>query len=225
MSSSHGHAPPSDPSSHPPSPLAHALAQNRAWATHTTNTHPTFFKTLSTGQHPPILWLGCSDSRVPETTITGLEPGQIFVHRNIANILPPTDLNSAAVIEYAVAHVGVQHVVVCGHTACGGCTAALGNERIGVIDAWLMPLRRLRAGMVAGWEGVAKEERVQRLVEANVKEGVRTLRENPNVVRAVRERGLMVHGLVYDIATGLLRELEVEDVEGEGVRREAFGVE
>ncbi|MCJ1317597.1 hypothetical protein MMC15_002922 [Xylographa vitiligo] len=205
--------------------LAHALAQNRAWAHHTASSQPAFFSTLSAGQHPPILWLGCSDSRVPETTITGLQPGQIFVHRNIANILPPTDLNSAAVIEYAVAHVGVQHVVVCGHTSCGGCIAALGNDRIGVIDAWLLPLRKLRAGMVKGWEGVGKEERVQRLVEANVKAGVRTLRENPNVVKAVAERGVKVHGLVYDIKTGMLSELDVEDEDGEGVRREAFAVQ
>ncbi|MCJ1290960.1 hypothetical protein MMC34_002502 [Xylographa carneopallida] len=205
--------------------LAHALTQNRAWATHTASTQPAFFSTLATGQHPPILWLGCSDSRVPETTITGLAPGQIFVHRNIANILPPTDLNSAAVIEYAVAHVGVRHVVVCGHTSCGGCIAALGNERIGVIDAWLLPLRKLRAELGKGWEGVGKEERVQRLVEANVKAGVRTLRENPNVVKAVAERGVTVHGLVYDIKTGVLSELEVEDEEGEGVRKEAFGVQ
>ncbi|MCJ1432916.1 hypothetical protein MMC27_002274 [Xylographa pallens] len=205
--------------------LAHALAQNRAWASHTASAQPAFFSTLSAGQHPPILWLGCSDSRVPETTITGLQPGQIFVHRNIANILPPTDLNSAAVIEYAVAHVGVQHVVVCGHTSCGGCIAALGNDRIGVIDAWLLPLRKLRAELGKGWEGVGKEERVQRLVEANVKAGVRTLRENPNVVKAVAERGVKVHGLVYDIKTGVLSELEVEDEDGEGVRREAFAVQ
>ena len=128
-------------------------------------------------------------------------------------------------IEYAVAHVGVRHVVVCGHTSCGGCIAALGNERIGVIDAWLLPLRKLRAELGKGWEGVGKEERVQRLVEANVKAGVRTLRENPNVVKAVAERGVTVHGLVYDIKTGVLSELEVEDEEGEGVRKEAFGVQ
>ncbi|MCJ1397853.1 hypothetical protein MMC11_001049 [Xylographa trunciseda] len=206
-------------------PLSHALAQNRAWASHTATSKPTFFPTLSTGQHPPILWLGCSDSRVPETTITGLQPGDIFVHRNIANILPPTDLNSAAVIEYAVAHVGVQHIVVCGHTSCGGCIAALGNDRIGVIDAWLLPLRKLRAGLAKQWEGWSKEERVQRLVEENVKQGVRTLRENSNVVKAVAERGVKVHGLVYDIKTGELKELEVEDEEGEGVRREAFAVQ
>ncbi|MCJ1388385.1 hypothetical protein MMC18_001232 [Xylographa bjoerkii] len=206
-------------------PLTYALAQNRAWAQHTATAKPTFFPTLSSGQHPPILWLGCSDSRVPETTITGLQPGDIFVHRNIANILPPTDLNSAAVIEYAVAHVGVQHIVVCGHTSCGGCIAALGNDRIGVIDAWLLPLRKLRAGLTREMEGLPKEERVQRLVEANVKAGVRTLRENPNVIKAVGDRGVKVHGLVYDIKTGELKELEVEDEEGEGVRREAFGVQ
>jgi len=204
--------------------LSQALAQNRAWASHTASSKPSFFPTLSTGQHPPILWLGCSDSRVPETTITGLQPGDIFVHRNIANILPPTDLNSAAVIEYAVAHVGVQHIVVCGHTSCGGCIAALGNDRIGVIDAWLLPLRKLRAGLAKEWADWPKEERVQRLVEENIKQGVRTLRENPNVVKAVAERGVKVHGLVYDIKTGELKELEVPDEEGEHVRMEAFGV-
>lgn len=186
---------------------------------------PDLFPTLSKGQHPPILWLGCSDSRIPETTVLGLDPGDVFTHRNIANIVHRGDLNAAAVIEYAVAHVGVQHVVLCGHTSCGGVNAALGNKKIGVIDTWLLPLRELRSRFAGQWEkeGLSAEEKVGRLVEENVKAGVRVLRANPNVIAAEKGRGLKVHGCVYDIGTGLVRELKMEVDEGEEKARvEAF---
>lgn len=156
----------------------------------------------------------------------GLQPGDVFVHRNIANALPATDLNSQSVIAYAVAHLKVKHIVVCGHTSCGGVNAALANDRLGLIDAWLMPLRRLRAELVGGWEreGLSAGERAVRLVEANVREGVRGLRENAEVIDGVRERGVQVHGLVYDVGSGLLRELEIEEGKGEEEKREeAFG--
>ena len=108
-------------------PLQQALSSNKSWATHTSSTNSSLLEKNSKGQSPQILWIGCSDSRVPETTILGLQPGDVFVHRNIANVLPPTDLSSQAVITYAVAHLKVKQVVVCGHTSCGGVAAALGN--------------------------------------------------------------------------------------------------
>ena len=164
---------------------------------------------------------------MPETTILGLKPGDVFVHRNIANVLPATDLSSQSVIAYAVGHVKVQHVVVCGHTSCGGVAAALGNDRLGVIDAWLLPLRKLRAANKAKWdkEGLSDKEKALRLVDANVRQGVQTLKENAEVIHAMKERGLVVHGLVYDVACGELRELEIEEDEDEGTKRkEAFGM-
>ena len=153
----------------------------------------------------------------------GLLPGDVFVHRNIANILHPGDLSAAAVIEYAVAHVGVKHVVLCGHTSCGGVNAALGNKKIGVIDTWLLPLRELRARCVGELAGLSPEEKTTRLVEENVRAGVRVLRANPNVIAATKERGVVVHGCVYDIKTGLVRVLDCEVHEKEDkAMKEAF---
>jgi len=137
------------------------------------------------------------------------------VHRNIANILHPGDLSAASVIEYAVAHVGVEHVVLCGHTSCGGVNAALGNSKIGVIDAWLLPLRALRAKGKKTLEGLGEREKGLWLVEENVKEGVRVLRGNSNVIAAQKGRGLKVHGAVYDIEKGELREVDCACGEGE----------
>jgi len=205
----------------PTAALSKALASNRAWSAAQHASDASFLPTLAQGQAPAILWLGCSDSRVPETTILGLPPGAVFTHRNIANIITSTDLSALSVIEYAVAAVGVRHVVLCGHTACGGVAAALANKRIGVIDAWLAPLRRLRMGLAAELAGLGAEAANLRLVEANVAEGVKVLRANPNVLRAARDRGLLVHGAVYDLKTGLVRELAVEEGEAEVRAREA----
>lgn len=153
----------------------------------------------------------------------GLQPGDVFVHRNIANILPPGDLNSQSVIAFAVVNLKVKHIVVCGHTSCGGVNAALANQKLGLIDAWLTPLRKLRAQNAKDWEGLEGPDRALKLVEANVKQGVQTLRENAEVIDAVKERGLVVHGLVYNVASGELRELECEEEEEVGkVREEAF---
>ena len=132
------------------------------------------------------------------------------MHRNIANIIPTTDLSSASVIEFAVVYLKVKIVVVCGHEGCGGVGGALGNSKLGVIDQWLMPLRELRSKFWAELEKLSAEERVQRLVVENVRAGVRTVRGNANVLNA----GIKVVGLVYDIKTGKLREIDVEDDEG-----------
>lgn len=191
-----------------------ALAKNREWAAQTAREHPDLFPALAKGQSPEILWIGCSDSRCPETTLLGLQPGDVFVHRNIANVLHPSDLSSGAVIEYAVRHLKVKHVVVCGHTSCGGVAAALGNKELGILDPWLMPLRRLREQNLAMLQ--TSENAALKLVELNVLDGVKTLKEKSVVIEAMDQRGLQVHGVVYDVGSGLLRELET------GERQEAI---
>ena len=182
--------------------------------------------TLAKGQKPQILWIGCSDSRLPETTVLDLKPGDVFVHRNVANIVYPGDLSSAAVIEYAVNALEVKHIVLCGHTGCGGIGAALGNKHIGLIDAWLMPLRNLRYRLHDELEAMKPEERIPRLARENVLQGVEVLKENPNVLRAQLEGRVQVHGILYDVATGELEELDTttSDAELDKMRR-AFKVE
>jgi len=199
------------------------LAGNKKWAEDTAKNDSELFTELAKGQHPGILWIGCSDSRVPETTISGFKPGQIFVHRNIANILHPGDLSAASVIEYAVAHVKVQHVVVCGHSSCGGVNAALGNSKIGVIDCWLLPLRELRAQGGAELKKLEGPEQTKWLVEANVKRGVQVLRANANVIEAIKSRNLQVHGVVYNIDKGTLDVIDVpQSAEEKAAVHEAF---
>lgn len=190
-----------------------ALRQNKEWAAQTAREHPDLFPTLATGQQPQILWLGCSDSRCPETTLLGLKPGDVFVHRNIANILHPGDLSSGAVIEYAVHHLRVNHVVVCGHTACGGVAAAMGNKQLGILDPWLLPLRQVRERNLSLLQGLTDEEAALKLVELNVREGLDVVKQKGAVLSAMQERGLQVHGLIYDVGSGVLRELDTEDSE------------
>jgi carbonic anhydrase len=172
---------------------------------------PALFERLSKGQSPQILWVGCADSRCPETTILGLNPGDVFVHRNIANILIPTDLNSLSVIQYAVQYLEVKHIVVCGHTSCGGIAAALGNKKLGLIDTWLMPLRQLRRENLELLETMDEKGRGLKLVELNVRAGIDVLMDNALVLDAISERGLKVHGLIYDVGTGELNELDINE--------------
>lgn len=143
----------------------------------------------------------------------GLKPGDVFVHRNIANVMHAADLSAASVIEFAVVHLKVQHVVLCGHTACGGANAALGNKKLGILDIWLWPLRRLREENLAELEklGDNAAAKASRLAELNVLAGVRLLKENGAIIDAVEQRGLQVHGVIYDVATGKLREIESGD--------------
>ncbi|KAK2762079.1 hypothetical protein FQN54_001086 [Arachnomyces sp. PD_36] len=188
-----------------------ALAQNVDWASKTAEENPALFPTLASGQHPEILWIGCADSRCPETTILGLQPGDVFVHRNIANIVQTSDLNSASVIEYAVVYLKVKHIVVCGHTSCGGVAASLANKKLGLIDTWLLPLRRLRQENLELLKTMTLEEGALKIAELNVLQGLRTLQENHVVLDAIEERGLKLHGLVYDVGSGKLRELESDE--------------
>ncbi|WYZ35638.1 hypothetical protein EsH8_X_000285 [Colletotrichum jinshuiense] len=194
---------------HDQNKFLYALSSNQAWAGYKSHQNPQFFQKLASGQSPSILWLGCSDSRVPETTILGLGPGDVFVHRNIANIVAPTDINTSAVIEYAVAHLKVKHVVLCGHSACGGAKAALGDSRVGgVLDTWLVPLKTIRAQNAEELAGIKNEDsRAVRIAEMNVETGVKVLMANVTVQEAIEDRGLTVHGVLFDIASGRIRDL------------------
>jgi len=188
-----------------------ALVQNAKWASKTAEDYPELFPKLASGQHPEILWIGCSDSRCPETAILGLQPGDVFVHRNIANIVQYNDLSSASVIEYAVVHLRVKHIVVCGHTACGGVAAALSNKKLGLLDSWLMPLRRMREQNLHVLNPLDPPSAALKLAEINIRQGLRTLSENSVVIDAMQERDLRLHGALYDVGSGILRELDTEE--------------
>ncbi|KAL2819468.1 carbonic anhydrase [Aspergillus granulosus] len=189
-----------------PDTLTALLKRNKAWAARTALQHPCLFPELADGQEPEILWIGCSDSRCPETTLLDLRPGDVFVHRNIANVLHPSDLSSSAVIEYAVRHLHVKHVVLCGHTNCGGVAAAMGDKSLGILDPWLLPLRELREAHQDRLDSLPPNKAALTLVELNVLAGVKTLRRMNVVSEAIR-KGLKVYGLVYDVGSGILQEL------------------
>ncbi|KAB5566384.1 carbonic anhydrase [Coniochaeta sp. 2T2.1] len=197
----------------------YALSSNNAWAGYKAHQNPEFFPKLASGQSPKILWLGCSDSRCPETTILGMQPGDVFVHRNIANIIAPTDINTTAVIEYAVAHLKVKHVVLCGHTGCGGAAAALMDQRVGgVLDTWLTPLKAVRNAHREELDAIKDDKaRAIRIAELNVRQGIETLMANVTIQEAIGERGLDVHGVLFDIGSGRIKDL------GFGTRKEGHG--
>lgn len=153
----------------------------------------------------------------------GAKPGTCFVHRNIANVITATDISATSVIEYAVHALKVKHIVLCGHTGCGGCKASLQNSKVGKIDTWLMPLRQLRLKHAAELEKLEGPAQGTRMAELNVMNGVNVIRQNPDVIQAIKERGLTVHGVIYDLGTGLLRELDVPD-ENAGKRHWAFAM-
>lgn len=203
-----------------------AFVSNKSWVSTITKSKPDLLPTLAKGQSPEILWIGCSDSRCPETTILGLQPGDVFVHRNIANILVPTDLSSLSVIQYAVEYLKVKHIVVSGHTKCGGVAASLGNKKLGLIDTWLLPLRALRRDNLKLLESLEPDQAALKLVELNVRAGVKVLEENPTVIDAISERGVKIHGVIYDVGSGELKELDIEeDEETVRSRKTAFKIE
>ncbi|GAB7350439.1 hypothetical protein MBLNU459_g1046t1 [Dothideomycetes sp. NU459] len=192
--------------------FAHTLASRVSeWSTKTSQTDPDFFPRSAKGQAPRILWIGCADSRIPETTILGLKPGEVFVHRNIANIITATDINSLSVIEFAVAHLKVEHILVCGHTSCGGVNAALGNTRLGLLDIWLQPMRQLRMEHTDELEALDKDARGHRLCQYNVVRSLDVLRMNPTVIDAMNSRALELHGVIYNVASGKLEVVETSE--------------
>ena len=191
--------------------LADLFARNRAWAEGHVAADPAFFERLRDLQRPELLWIGCSDSRVPANEIVGLAPGELFVHRNVANVVPVTDLNAMAVIEYAVSSLGVRHVIVCGHYRCGGVRAALEGHQAGAVALWLQPLRLLAEEHREELDALpSPEARWDRLCELNVAAQVHAV-SSSEIVQSAWERGaeLAVHGWIYDLEDGLLRDLEV----------------
>jgi carbonic anhydrase len=191
--------------------LRHLFDKNRRWASQMTQQDPEFFSRLSNQQAPEYLWIGCSDSRVPANEIVGLPPGELFVHRNVANVVVHTDLNCLSTIQFAVEALRVQHVIVCGHYGCGGIVAAMRDDRLGLIDNWLRHVQDVRMKHGAQLEALGSETaRVNRLCELNVIEQVLNVSQT-TIVRDAWTRGqsLAVHGWVYDIKDGLLRDLDL----------------
>jgi carbonic anhydrase len=191
--------------------LDNLLARNRAWAEKIKAADPDFFNHLSQQQTPEYLWIGCSDSRVPANEIVGMMPGELFVHRNVANVVVHTDLNCLSVIQYAVDVLKVKHIIVCGHYGCGGVRAALNNEKHGLIDNWLRHVQDVKHQHEAALAALPDEgERLRRLCELNVIEQVLSV-SRTTIVQNAWESGqeLSVHGWIYGLDDGLLRELDI----------------
>lgn len=183
------------------------LLNNKLWAQGMIDDDPEFFKRLESLQQPEFLWIGCSDSRVPANEITGTLPGQIFVHRNIANMVVNTDVNLLSVLQYAVEELKVKHVIVCGHYGCGGVAAALTNRSFGILDTWLRNIKdvyRLHKDEVDAMP--SERERLNRMVELNVVEQVMDLSKTAIIQKAWRSRnGPFLHGWVYSLGDGLIK--------------------
>jgi len=188
--------------------LSHLFDNNRAWSERLRRNDPEFFKRLSRQQRPQYLWIGCADSRVPANEIVGLLPGELFVHRNIANVVVHSDLNCLSVMQFAVDVLGVGHIIVCGHYGCSGVSAALRDERVGLADNWLRHVQDVRAKHDARVAAVEDSRRVDRLCELNVIEQVANVGQT-TVVQDAWNRGqaLSVHGWVYGLSDGLVRDL------------------
>jgi carbonic anhydrase len=191
--------------------LDHLKANNRAWAERMVAADPDFFGRLEGLQAPQYLWIGCSDSRVPANEIVGLRPGELFVHRNVANLAPPQDANYLSVLQFAVDVLKVKHILVVGHYGCGGVSAAVDGQRRGLVDHWLHPIREVshehRHELDALPEG---RPRLDRLCELNVMRQVRNVASDVFVQEAwARGQDLCVHGWVYSLANGLVRDLDV----------------
>ena len=186
------------------------MENNRRWAEGVTERDPEFFERLSQGQSPQVLWIGCADSRVPANQVIGLDPGEVFVHRSIANVVVLSDINCLSVIEYAVAVLKVRHVIVCGHYGCGGVMAASQNHPVGLIDNWLRHIRDVRQMNETALNAIEDDDaRFDRLCELNVIEQVHNVCRT-TIVQQAWEQGqdLSVHGLIYNLKDGLLRDLE-----------------
>jgi carbonic anhydrase len=183
------------------------LLENKAWAHEQNLSDPTFFKRLSSQQSPEFLWIGCSDSRVPADKITGTEPGEIFVHRNIANLVVNTDINMLSVLQYAVEVLKVKHVIVCGHYGCGGIKAAMGNHHFGIINHWLKNIKDVYRMHREDVDALAtEEERVNKLIELNVVEQVFNLAKTSIIQTAWKnDQRPHLHGWVYGLSDGIIK--------------------
>ena len=191
--------------------LDHLKANNRAWADRKTAVDPGFFRRLVGQQAPEYFWIGCSDSRVPANEIVDLDPGEMFVHRNVANLAPPQDANYLSVLQFAVDVIKVKHIMVVGHYGCGGIAAAIDGQRRGLVDHWLHPIREVHAEHRATLDAIpVLRDRLDRLCELNVKRQVRNVAADLFVQDAwARGQSLCIHGWVYSLETGLVNDLNV----------------
>jgi carbonic anhydrase len=203
-------------------PLDSLLANNRTWAQARVDNDPHFFKRLAGQQAPEFLWIGCSDSRVPANEIVGLDPGELFVHRNVANVVVHTDLNCLSVLQFAVDVLKVKHVIVCGHYGCGGIRAALDRDSHGLIDNWLRHVQDVQRDHQKELAAIKDDrEKVDRLSELNVIEQVRNIARTTIVQDAWRRgHGLQLHGWIYGLDDGLISDLgvtvsSIRDIEAE----------
>ena len=187
------------------------LKWNKEWVEETLKEDVDYFKKLAKGQSPPILWIGCADSRVPANQITGTNPGDIFVHRNIANMVIHTDMNMLCVLDYAVSVLKVKHVIVCGHYGCGGVLAAMSHKQFGLIDNWLRHIKDVYRTYASELDLLKnEEERGKRLVELNVVENVYNLCKTSTIQNAWKQgQELSVHGWAYSLETGIIKDLSV----------------
>ena len=187
------------------------LSNNKRWVVKQLRTDPNFFEDLAKGQQPEYLWIGCSDSRVPANQITGTTPGEMFVHRNIANMVVHSDMNMLSVLSYAVEVLKVKHIIVCGHYGCGGVIAAMGNKQLGLIDNWLRHIKDVYRLHHLELDAITDEtQRARRFVELNVVEQVIDLGKTSIVQNAwQKKQPLHIHGWVYDIHDGIIKDLDV----------------
>lgn len=187
------------------------LENNKKWVANTLEKDPDFFNRLAKGQQPPLLWIGCSDSRVPANEIIGALPGEVFVHRNIANMVIHTDISMLSVLDYAVNVLKIKHIIVCGHYGCGGVKAAMGNQHIGLIDNWIRHIKDVYRFHHEELNAITDEnKRFNRFIEVNVKEQVLDLAKT-SIVQTAWENNqpLEIHGWVYDVKDGLVNDLKV----------------
>ncbi len=197
-------------------PLRHLLQHNKQWAASTASEKPGFFTGLSQQQSPKYMWIGCSDSRVPANQITGLEPGEVFVHRNVANVVAHSDLNALSTIQYAVDALKVRHVIVCGHYGCGGVQAALDNIRVGLADNWIRYIRDVRDAHADRLAGLPVQARLSALCELNVVHQVLNVAQSTVMQDAwARGQEVSVHGWIYAISDGVLQDLSITLSAGE----------
>lgn len=183
---------------------------NKTWAEAMSKKDPGFFKRLAQQQKPKYLWIGCSDSRVPATQIIDLAPGEVFVHRNIANIFSHSDFNALSVLEFAVEVLSVEHIIVCGHYGCGGVKAALEDKEHGFVDNWLEPIRAIRRGNESILEDKTNQEKENFICELNVIEQVKNIYNTSIVQHTLKEgKNLQVHGWIYSIEDGLLKDMQI----------------
>ena len=190
--------------------LQHIFENNKQWVKSKLELDKNYFKNLSKGQNPDVLYIGCSDSRVTAEELMGMDPGEVFVHRNIANMVPNTDLNSMSVINYAVVHLKVNHIVVCGHYYCGGVKAAMQSVDLGILNPWLRNIRDVYRIHKKELNAIKDEdEKYNRLVELNVQEQCINILKTAEVQTAYRTRNLKIHGWVFDIHSGKLIDLDM----------------